>query len=271
LSITKRIDQARAAYAKKDLSAAAEAHDPNFIAESMTKPPEEHGGASSQYVGDFIYGGLDGVVTTFAVVSGVAGAALGTDVILILGLANLFADGFSMATGAYLSAKSENEYYDRERQRELWEVENFPEGEQAELREIYRNKGYTGEEAHDLVEIFSRVDERIVDAMMIDELGLMKSDKKPFYSAVATLASFIVIGAVPLLIYFLGLIADLGSANAFPISIALSALALFGLGAGKVLVTHQNPIKNGLEMLFVGGSAAVVAYFVGALLKGLGV
>jgi hypothetical protein len=141
MSITKRLDEARKAYANRDLASSRQAHRPEVIAQAM----ERHGGASHQYIGDMVYGGLDGIVTTFAVVSGVAGAELGSGIVLILGLANLFADGLSMATGAYLSSKSEREYYEREREREGWEVEHFPEGERAELLEIYRAKVFVTE------------------------------------------------------------------------------------------------------------------------------
>ena len=112
MSLVKRLDEARKAYTRRDKDASAAAHDPERIAAATHE--EDHGGAGSQYLGDFVYGGLDGIITTFAVVSGVAGASLGTSVVLILGMANLLADGFSMATGAYLSTKSEQEYYDKE-------------------------------------------------------------------------------------------------------------------------------------------------------------
>ncbi|MBK8024933.1 MAG: VIT1/CCC1 transporter family protein [Chloroflexi bacterium] len=102
MSITKRLDEARRAFGAGDLSASAAAHTFSRITAAAE---EKHGGAASQYIGDLVYGGLDGIITTFAVVSGVAGAQLGTPIILILGLANLFADGFSMATGAYLLEK----------------------------------------------------------------------------------------------------------------------------------------------------------------------
>ena len=104
MGISKRLEEARKAFASGDKAASAAAHSPERIAQAAA---EHHGGTGSQYLGDMVYGGLDGIVTTFAVVSGVAGAELGTSIILIMGLANLFADGFSMATGAFLSAKSE--------------------------------------------------------------------------------------------------------------------------------------------------------------------
>lgn len=227
-------------------------------------------GGGGEYVGDLVYGGLDGIVTTFAIVSGVAGAQLGSNIILILGLANLLADGFSMATGAYLSAKSEREYYNWERQKESREVENFPDSELMELYDIYRDQGYSDEDARTLVEIKSRNPERLVDAMMVEELNMLPSVRKPLYSGLATFVSFILAGAVPLLAYFFGLFVAIPSDVSFSISLELSALTLFGLGAAKIFVTGLSPLKSGVEMMLVGGLAAAVAYVVGALLKGIG-
>jgi VIT1/CCC1 family predicted Fe2+/Mn2+ transporter len=106
--------------------------------------------------------------------------------------------------------------------------------------------------------------------MMLEELHMIPDASKPLSSAAATLVSFIIAGAVPLLVYLLGLIAPISPSTSFPISLGLSGLALFGLGASKVLVTERNPWRSGLEMLLVGGLAAGVAYVVGALLKGIG-
>lgn len=267
MGISKRLDEARKAYRTGDQQAGAVAHDPARIAKMTAEP---HGGTGSQYIGEMVYGGLDGIVTTFAVVSGVAGAQLGANVVLILGLANLFADGFSMATGAYLSAKSEKEYYDREQQRERWEVEHYPEGESAELYELYVNRGYTDEDARHLIEIQTRTVDRWVDTMMIDELNMHRDERNPLVNALATLGSFIIAGALPLLVYLLGLVIPIAPQTSFFVSLGLSGLALFGLGAAKVFITERNPIKGGLEMLFVGGLAAGVAYLVGVLLKGIG-
>lgn len=268
MSISKRLDDARKAYARGDIAKAAAAHDYRRITHAAH---ERHAGGSAQYLGDLVYGGLDGIITTFAVVSGVAGADLGVGVILILGLANLLADGFSMATGAYLSTKSEQEYYAQERRREAWEVEHFPEGERAELLELYLARGYPDADAEQLVAIQSRDKERWVDAMMLEELEMLRNDGNPLMNAGATLLAFILAGSVPLLIYLLGLVVPTPAGLAFPISLALSGLALFGLGAAKVLVTGQKPLRSGLEMLLVGGLAAAVAYVVGMLLRGLGV
>jgi VIT1/CCC1 family predicted Fe2+/Mn2+ transporter len=266
MSLTKRVDEARQAYRRGDRNAAQAAHERARIAHGAR---EEHGGAGDLYVGDLVYGGLDGVVTTFAVVSGVVGASLGSQVILILGFANLLADGFAMASGAYLSTKSEAEYYHREEERERWEVDNYPDGERAELLEIYRQRGYSEEEAGQLVAIQSRDPERWVKAMMVDELSMLPDERKPLTSAGATLAAFVLAGSLPLLAYFAGIFWTIPSQAAFRASVVLTGIALFSLGAAKVFVTHRNPVRSGLEMLVVGGLAATAAYIVGALLKGL--
>lgn len=268
MSLTKRVDDARKGFASGDSSLSAAAHTPDRIAAAAR---EEHGGAAHQYLGEVVLGGLDGIITTFAVVSGVAGAKLGSNVVLILGLANMFADGFSMATGTFLSSRSEQEYYDRERQREAWEVEHFPEGERAELYEIYRYQGYSEADARRMMEIQSEEPKRWVDAMMVTELRLLPDERRPLLSALATFVAFVLAGAVPLLVYLLGLIMPVPADIRFPISLALSGVALFGLGSAKVLVTERNLWRSGAEMLLVGGLAAGVAYVVGYLLKGLGV
>jgi VIT1/CCC1 family predicted Fe2+/Mn2+ transporter len=100
---------------------------------------------------------------------------------------------------------------------------------------------------------------------------MLEDEGNPLYNGLATLIAFICAGSVPLLVYFVGLVFPIDSTLSFIVSFGLSALALFGLGLAKVLVTHLNPWKSGMEMLLVGGLAALVAFLVGNLLKGLGV
>jgi VIT1/CCC1 family predicted Fe2+/Mn2+ transporter len=106
--------------------------------------------------------------------------------------------------------------------------------------------------------------------MMIEELKMVKEDTNPLYNALTTFISFVLAGSLPLIIYLIGLVTPVAPDTAFTISIVLSALALFGLGAAKVFVTRLNPVRSGLEMLVVGGFAAIVAYVIGALLKNIG-
>lgn len=265
--VTKRVDAARQAFNRRDRAAAAALHDPRNIPRTAAR---DNGQWFGTYLGSMVYGGLDGIITTFAVVSGVAGAQLGAHVILILGIGNLLADGFSMGTGDYLSTKSEREYYDREARRQMWEIEQFPDGQKAELGALYAQQGYTDQEADQLVKVHTRSQERWVNAMMIAELNMVKEDTNPFYNALATFISFVIAGSLPLLIYVIGLIRTIAPDTAFVISILLSGLALFALGAAKVFVTKLNPLRSGVEMLLVGGFAACVAYVIGALLKNIG-
>ena len=268
-SISRRVEAARRAFDRRDVATAAALHDPAHVAAAIAR---ESGSGTwfGSYIGSMVYGGLDGIITTFAVVSGVAGAELGAHIILILGIGNLLADGFSMGTGDYLSTKSEREYYDREARRQAWEIESFPDGSRAELHALYLQNGYDTAEAERLVDIQTRSRARWINAMMIEELGMLKEQSNPLYNALATFVAFVVAGSLPLLIYLIGLTTPVPPENAFAISVLLSALALFGLGAAKVYVTRLNPLRSGVEMLLVGGFAAVVAYVIGAALKNVG-
>jgi VIT1/CCC1 family predicted Fe2+/Mn2+ transporter len=234
------------------------------------RAPELHTGPTGPYIGPIVYGGLDGIVTTFAVVSGVAGADLGSGVILILGSANLLADGVSMAVGAYLSSKSEREYFERERRTELWEIERYPDAERSELVALYEEQGYPTSDARALTAIHTSRPESWIKAMMAAEHGLLDAETDPLKRGLATFSAFVVAGSLPLLAYGLGLFIPMIASMAFLFSIVLSAVALFVLGAAKVLVTELRVVRSGLEMLLVGGLAAGVAYVVGFLLQGLG-
>ena len=242
------------------------------VTESTAPPPTSlsettHGRPSHRYIGSIVYGGLDGIITTFAVVSGVAGAALGASVVLILGLANLLADGLSMAVGAYLAFRSEQEYIERERQRESWQIQHRPEAEQAILSGIYRAEGYAEADAERLTTTVARNPRRWVQTMLVEELGILADDRNPTTIALVTFGSFVLAGVVPLLVYLLGLFVPIAPATAFGVALVLSAAALFALGAAKVLVTERSWWRSGLQMLLVGGLAAAVAYLVGSVMQ----
>ena len=214
---------------------------------------------------------MDGIITTFAVVSGVVGASLSPNIILILGLANLLADGFSMATGAYLSAKSEQEVYRRERQHISEQIVSAPQVEKQCLYEGYRKQGYPEEDARHLTEIISQDVGRWVSTMMAEKLLLLPQKRKPVLEGVATFIAFVIAGAIPLLVYFADLLFhfNVPTTTAFLYSVILSGLALLILGAAKVFVTKRSAFRSAVEMLLVGGLAALVAFVVGTLLKNL--
>ena len=251
---------------------------PRFTLIRLRPPPRHRKGgsresfhhASLRYIGDVVYGSLDGIITTFAVVNGVTGANLSPGIVVILGLANLLADGLSMGVGAFLSLKSGKEYFDQERRRESWEVDEYPEEEREELVEIYETQSYSREDVETIVAIQAKNRNRLVDAMMIHELGLYVDERMPLKRASATFVSFVISGSVPLLAYLGGLMFDLSPSLQFMLSVAMTAVALFALGAAKVMITELRWFRSGLETLVVGGIAAAGAFLVGFGLRGIG-
>ena len=260
--LSRNLEKAREAYKKKNVDEMRRAHDVNAA--------EPHKQEQGQYIKSMIYGGLDGIVTTFAVVAGVAGASLSAGIVLILGFANLIADGLSMAIGDFLSTKAENEYNQAERAREQWEVDYHPEGEKKEMVELYMEKGINEEEARQIVDIISKHKKAWVDIMMVEELGIIESDESPLKNALVTFISFALFGFLPLLAYVLAYYIPVLRIHTFFIASVLTGLTLFTLGAMKVRITERNWLTAGMEMLIVGGVAAAAAYGVGVALSSLG-
>ncbi len=162
-----------------------------------------------KYFPSFVFGSIDGLVTTFAVVSGVIGAALAPKIILILGLANLLADGFSMGVSNYLSEKSET-----------------PE-----------HRDSTG--------------------------------RTPWKSGAVTFVAFVVVGAVPLLSFFVALFVPTFVSGQFMWSMILTGVAFFAVGYLKGIITEHNRMRSAIETLIIGAVAAIIAYYVGFWLSGL--
>jgi len=265
--LTRRLDEAKDAWKAKNATASKAAHEPPKSVGPSAE--EKHTTGSGKYIKSIIYGGLDGTITTFAAVAGVAGAALSPGVVLIMGLANLAADGLSMSIGDYLSSKSESEYEAAERSREAWEVENYPDGEKRELREIYEARGMSSPDAAAVVDIIAKDKEAWVDTMMVEELGIMPSDESPLKNALATFFAFATFGFLPIAAYVFALFVPALSHAQFPLACVLTGATLFGLGALKTSITGKNWLTSGLEMLVVGGVAAAAAYVIGSLLGGL--
>jgi VIT1/CCC1 family predicted Fe2+/Mn2+ transporter len=221
-----------------------------------------------KYLGPFVYGGIDGCVTTFAVVAGAVGAGLPSDVIIILGFANLLADGFSMSIGAYLSSKSERSYYHKQKAIEYWEIDNLPEKEKEEIREIYREKGFEGDTLEKIVEVITSDKERWVNVMMKEELGMTLEEKSPVKIGVVTYVSFILIGLIPLTVYVWDFISPFGG-NLFLLSSLLTAGGFMIIGTLKAYVTRTKLWRGVVETVLLGVIAALVAYYVGDWLEKL--
>lgn len=222
----------------------------------------------SEYLSEFVYGGIDGSVTTFAVVAGSVGAGLDNRVIIILGLANLLADGFAMSVGGYLSAKSNIDNYKKHRDIEYWEVDHLPEIERQEIREIYAAKGFEGDLLEQVVEVITSDRDRWVDVMMKEELEILPDGKSPFRIGLITYVSFLAVGSIPLLSYFIPA-TNRTPMQQFIIASVLTSLGFIFIGFLKARVTRQNPWVGTVETLFLGALAAGVAYGVGDLLEKL--
>lgn len=221
------------------------------------------------YLPDFIYGAIDGTVTTFAVVSGVAGADLSSGIVIVLGLANLVGDGFSMAASNYSGTRVEQQLRQRMRSREADEIEIYPEGEREEVRQIYAAKGFQGDELETVVRVITSDKQQWIDTMMSEEMGIGPSQRSPIKAAAATLVAFVVVGFIPLISFVMQAISPGGLGDAYLSSIILTAIAFFCVGAVKSRFVDQYWLVSGIETLALGGSAASLAYVVGWSLRGL--
>ena len=213
---------------------------------------------------DFIYGSIDGAVTTFAIVAGVIGASLPSGIILILGFANLFADGFSMAAANYQASKARNEFVEMKRKQEEWEIDNLEEEEREEVREIYRKKGFKDELLDEVVRIITSRKKVWVDTMMKEELGLIEDEKNPIDSSVSTFVGFNLIGLIPLIPFMIFLTIGIeANSDAFIYSTISVFIAFFLVGMIKGKIVKKSKIRSGLYTIIIGGIAATLAYLVG--------
>lgn len=228
---------------------------------------EVHGlGPVAGSLREVVYGGNDGIVTTFAVVAGFAGAAaegtgaVGAVAVLLFGLANLLADATSMGLGAFLSARSERDVYRRLHRGELRAAHRDPDGERAEMIALLAARGVTGEDAERLAELHLRHPALMADFMMRHEMGMAEPDTDGgVRPAAVTFLSFLMFGAIPLLPYF----ALEPTPLAFHLSVGATAAALVALGLLRWRITRETLWRSVGETVAVGGACAVVAYGVG--------
>jgi VIT1/CCC1 family predicted Fe2+/Mn2+ transporter len=220
---------------------------------------------------DFIYGAFDGSVTTFAIVAGAIGASLSPVIVLILGFANLGADGFAMAVGNYQATKARIEYIQKERKREEWEIEHMEESEKQEIRDIYAKKGFSKELLDEIVNVITARKKVWVDTMMKEELGLIEDDRKPLDTALSTIFGFAAIGIIPIIpfvfLYVSGLSLSIQQSFFYSSISTCGSFFLIGLIKGKIV--KKPLIRSGLVTLLIGIIAATVAYFVGNILGNL--
>jgi len=232
-------------------------HHPREIAKRLAAGPRV------SYIRDWVYGGIDGTVTTFAVVAGVVGADLSTKALLILGAANLFADGFSMAAANFSGTKAEIEEYEVVRRMEERHVEFAPDGEREEIRQIFRAKGFEGEALESAVNVITDKRDRWIETMMTEEHGLPPISRSPGRAALTTFLAFLACGSIPLVPFVLGLPATVEA------STVMTGLTFFSIGSMRSRWSPAPWWRAGLETFAIGISAAAMAYAVGLILSRL--
>jgi VIT1/CCC1 family predicted Fe2+/Mn2+ transporter len=232
-------------------------HSEEAIADRLADAP------SVSYLRDWVYGGIDGAVTTFAVVGGVVGAGLSSGVVLILGIANLVADGFSMAASNYSGTRTEHEEHAQLRAVEERHIDLVPEGEREEIRQIFRAKGFDGADLERVVEVITADRRRWVDTMLAEEYGLASAVRSPLKAAAVTFAAFALCGAVPLLPFLLDL------PDSFAWSVVLTGAVFFLIGSTKSRWSPVSWWRSGSQTLAIGLIAAAIAFAIGWALKAL--
>ena len=215
-------------------------------------------------MGDGVLGAIDGTVTTFAVVAGAIGAGFSSLVVIVLGLANLLADGFSMAVSNYLGTKSQRQRVAQTRRWEEHHIREIPAGEREEIAQIFANKGFTGDVLDRIVDTIT-ADKRLwVDTMLTEEHGLQIDGPSPVRAGMATFFAFLLVGLIPLVPF---LVPGLEQNQQFASSSVATGLAFLTVGVAKGRTLEQPLFRSGLETLLTGGVAALIAYFMGSWLR----
>jgi VIT1/CCC1 family predicted Fe2+/Mn2+ transporter len=238
--------------------AAARAETPADIARAE---PWHRAGRSGTFRA-VIFGVSDGLVSNLALVMGVAGAAPDHSVILLAGIAGLLAGAFSMAAGEYVSMQSQRELFERQINLERAEIEAMPEEEEAELAAIYRAKGFPDQEARAIAERIFSDRQMALQTLVREELGLDPDQLgSPWGAAAGSFVAFSIGAIVPVIPYAIG-----SGSNVFLVSLGLSLIALFAVGAGVSVLTGRSTLYSGLRQALIGLGAAAVTYAVGSLI-----
>lgn len=233
-------------------------HSPDAIAQRLKGGPKAH------YLREWVYGGIDGVVTTFAIIAAVVGADLSPLIVLIMGLANLIGDGFSMAAAAFSSTKTEMDNYIRLHEIESNHIEKYPEGEKEETRQLFAAKGFQGDDLENMVEMIARDKEVWIEFMLNEEYSVTKPIHSPFGAAINTFIAFVICGSMPLVPFVFKM------DHAHGLALILAGATFFAIGSFKSLWSVKPWWRVGTETFLIGMTAAGLAFAIGYGLKGFG-
>jgi len=222
-----------------------------------TSPHVEKHFAASETVRDVVIGMSDGLTVPFALAAGLSGAVASTSIVVVAGLAEIAAGSIAMGLGGYLAARTDQDHYRSEREREIRETVELPERETEEVADVLRGYGMSEEGAAPVVQAVCADQKRWVDFMMRFELGLEEPDPSRARNSAATIAiSYILGGLVPLAPDML--VRQLYSALSVSVVVTLMALFVFGYVKGKL--TGISALRGGLQTVTIGGLASAAAF-----------
>jgi vacuolar iron transporter family protein len=226
----------------------------------------------SSYIRDLVFGFGDGVNTSLGIVSGVGGAAVASDIVILAALIGMFTGAKAMAVQNYLAVKSQREILEAEIKREQYEIENLPERERQEIEDIYWAKGFRGDELNRIVNKITSDKDVWLKTMLTEELGLnLEILGNPLKGAFAMFGAFLLGGILPILPYFVVKTGFISSGIAIGIAIGLSLVSSFTVGAVKARLAKKNWVKGGIEMAGLGTGIALVGYGIGSELARVGI
>ncbi|HZC20511.1 MAG TPA: VIT1/CCC1 transporter family protein [Nitrososphaeraceae archaeon] len=226
----------------------------------------------SSYIRDLVFGFGDGVNTSLGIVSGVGGAAVAADIVILAALIGMFTGAKAMAVQNYLAVKSQREILEAEIKREQYEIENLPERERQEIQDIYWAKGFRGDELNKIVNKITSDKDVWLKTMLTEELGLnLEILGNPLKGAFAMFGAFLLGGILPILPYFVVKTGFISSGIAIGIAIGLSLVSSFIVGAIKARLAKKNWVKGGIEMAGLGTGIALVGYGIGSELARAGI
>jgi VIT1/CCC1 family predicted Fe2+/Mn2+ transporter len=217
-----------------------------------------HGGGNLRAA---VFGVNDGLISNASLILGIAGASPDAHAVILTGIAGMCAGAFAMATGEYVSVRSQRELFEYQIGLERDELAQYPEAEAQELALIYAAKGLRPEEASKLASRIVADPEHALDTLAREELGLNPDELgSPWGAAIASFLSFAIGALLPLAPFMV-----LSGPRTLPIAIGVTALSLFGVGALLSLFTGRGALTSGLRMLLLGGFAGAVTFGVGRL------
>lgn len=228
-------------------------HHPHNIAKRFSAPPKQ------SYVRDWVYGGIDGAVTTFALVAGAIGAHTSHMIVLLLGTTNIIADGFSMAAANFLATKSEDDEYDYYENIEKKHIKKIPAGERHEIRQIFSNKGFKGKTLEKIVKHLTSNRKLWIHTMLREEYGLPHATRSPWLAAISTYLAFLLCGFIPLFPFLFKL------PHAFQVSSIFTGVVFFCIGVIKGRWSTKKWWFSGALSFLIGTIAALLGYGIGEL------